>query len=262
MTDPTVPMELGDYLLELTRWHTNAEPVTTHIGLTTVTYRHRTRVPPLVTQLARADASGNGPTRTGGGFESRPAAPLEAVDALVWIDIEAARWVRDLGEDDPGDTLECVRLLSGLSASAEHCTRRHATVLKETGSLCCTWHAIERDARRWWMHARIVTGWDSPAWRPDNTCPACERRGGLRIRLEDRAGLCVECRTGWGPDDYQVLADHIRRESAQERAAAAAEPCRCVWPREQFGLNALCPRCGSSTCVNAVRSLGTRRAVV
>lgn len=253
-------MDLTDYLADLTRWHTHAEPVTTHIGLTRVTYRHKVRVPPLVAQLEQAQASGDGQARGGTGYESRPAAPLEAVDALVWIDVEAARWVRDLGEDDPGETIACVRLLAGLCASVENCGRRRGRRDRDTDAWCCTWHTIEADARRWWTHARIVTGWDSPAWRPDNTCPVCGRRGGLRIRLEERCGMCVECRESWGPDDYQVLAEHVRTESAEARRTEPPGACRCVWPREVFGLAVMCPRCGSATCVNAVRALGQRRA--
>lgn len=260
MTDQ-LHMELPDYLLELTRWHTHAEPVTTNIGLTVVRYRHRVKVPPLLLQLEAASASGAGADRGAGGFESRPAAPLEALDALAWIDDAAARWVRLLGEDDPGDTMVCMRRLAGLAASVSSCGRLHGRRDRETQAWCCTRHDLEHDARRWWTHARVVTGWDSAAWRPDNTCPECSRRGGLRIRLEFRAGMCVDCKASWGPDGYQVLADHIRRESAEDRRARAPQPCRCAWPRTAFGLDAMCPRCGSATCENAVRALGQRRQV-
>lgn len=255
------PMTLTDYLADLTGWHTHAEPVHTRVGLTNVSYRHRTKVPPLLIQLEKADASAEKGARSGAGYESRPAAPLDAVAALAWIDEQAARWVRRLGWDDPGDTMKCVRLLSGLAAGTDHCGRGRATVDRETReAVCCTRHRIEADARRWWTHARIVTGWDSPAWRPDATCPECGRRGGLRIRLEDRTGTCVECHVTWGHEDYQALADHVRAESAAERAAARPAACSCMWPRAVFDLGAMCPRCGSTTCVNAIRSLGARHA--
>ncbi len=260
MNDDQQPMTVHDYLADLTRPHMHAEPVTQTYGLTTVTTRHRTKVPPLLVQLESVDWTDSGSTRSGTGFESRPAVPLEALQALVAIDIEAARWVRDLGEDDPGDTLECVRLLNGLVASASWCGRAGARRDETTKQVtCCTRHAIEADARRWWTRARIVTGWDTPAWRPDNTCPECSVRGSLRIRLEQRSGLCVECETTWGAEDYQVLADHVRRESAEARRAAKPAPCSCAWPRAVHDLGAMCPRCGSATCVNAVRALGKRR---
>lgn len=256
-------MELADYLTELTRWHTHSEAFTVKIGNTSVTTRHRLKVPPLLLQLDAATASGDGASRGGGGFESRPAAPLEALDALAWIDDAAARWVRRLGEDDPGDTMVCMRRLAGIVATTTFCGRLSSRRDKDTGGWCCTRHELEADVRRWWTHARIVTGWDSAAWRPDNTCPECGRRGGLRVRLEQRSGVCVECKAAWGPFDhqngYQQLAAHIRAESAEERAAVAPEPCRCAWPRRRFGLEGLCPRCGSATCENAVRSLGSRR---
>lgn len=253
-------LDLNGYLHDLTRWHTHIEPVTQQVGQTKVIFRHRTKVPPLLVQLERADASGNGSARSGGGFESRPAAPLDAVDALVWIDVEAARWVRRLGEDDPGETLACLRMLGALAAAVERCHRVHAKFDKTTQAWCCVWHSIEADTRRWWLHARIVTGWDSPAWRPDATCPCCGKRGGLRVRLEERAGLCIECRESWGPSDYQVLADHVRTETMEARRLARPVACQCALPRSIEGLDSMCPRCGSASCVNAVHALGRRRA--
>lgn len=254
-------MTLVDYVADLTRWHTHAEPVTTKIGLTNVSFRHRTKVPPLLMQLERADASGQGASRSGAGFESRPAAPLEAVGALAWIDDAAARWVRRLGEDDPGDTARCVAMVGALAAGvSDRCRWAKPKRDKETRKIvCCLFHTIENDVRRWWLHARIVTGWDERPFIPDATCPECTKRGSLRIRLEDRTGTCVECHTTWGSDDYQALAEHVRSESAAAKAARQLQPCACDWPRTVFTLTAMCPRCGSAYCVNAIRALGQRR---
>jgi hypothetical protein len=71
--------------------------------------------------------------------------------------------------------------------------------------------------RHWWHQARIITGWDSPALRPHNTCPICEAHDSLRIRLD--AAMCVECRTLWeGDDQLNVLARHIRAENDDDAA--------------------------------------------
>lgn len=77
---------------------------------------------------------------------------------------------------------------------------------------CCTAHHVEADVRAWWRQARIISGWDSPTYRPRATCPVCSKRSGLRINLGAHTGVCVECRTVWEPTTIGLLAEHIRRE--------------------------------------------------
>lgn len=207
----TLALDIHDLVDELTRDHTHREPYTVRTGVTLWTKNHLTSVPSLIDQLQQATASSTGEGGAGG-YASRPAAHLESLDTLIHIDLAAGRWIRDLGEDDHHtDTKATVRQLHALHASAPTCTRAHAG----RGD-CCTAHAIEADVRRWWTQARIVTGWDSPAWRPDNTCPACTKRGTLRVRFAAQAGLCIDCRTTWGPDVIGLLADHIRLENQDE----------------------------------------------
>lgn len=200
--------DIHELIEDLTRTHTHRETYTIRDQGTTWTRGHLTTVPSLIHQLQNATTATTGATGTGG-YASRPAAHLESLDTLIHIDLEAARWVRDLGEDDPGDTTACLTRLHALHASATHCGHDHPT---HHGN-CCTRHAIETSVRRWWSHARIVTGWDSPAWRPDNTCPACDKRGTLRIRLSTEAGFCIDCRETWDPETIGLLADHIRHEN-------------------------------------------------
>lgn len=249
--------DLRGMIGDLTRARSHREHLVATVGLTTVAHSHFTRVPPLLAQLRYADWT-KGSERGGSGFESRPAASIEALDTLVSIDLEAARWVRDLGEDDPSTTIGCVSLLGGLLPSANRCKSHRGEQVD--GDWCCTWHWVEHDVRRWWTQARIVTGWDAPAWRPDNTCPSCGVRRSLRIRLAERVGFCVECRETWPSDSYQILAEHIRAESEEARAATRpVGPCLCRWPRSlTVGLAALCPRCGSASCEHAVRSTGRK----
>ena len=255
MTRPT-PMDPVDHIAELTRPHQHAERLTYKVGLTTVTRNHITRVPPLVVQLSDASPSGAGEDRGGAGYESRPAAALEALDTLIRIDLEAARWVRDLGEDDPGDTAACIRLLGSLMPSAHRCHRTKPVVV-EGKVTCCTWHAVAGDVRRWWTQARIATGLDSPAWRPDNTCPMCGVRGSLRVKLLEQVAFCTGCHDTWSEETIGLLAEHMRAEGAVERRRAVEQLCWCPvvqpsydkWPR-------LCPACGSPYCHRAAESAG------
>jgi hypothetical protein len=108
-------------------------------------------------------------------------------------------------------TIRSITMLGALHPSVAHC-RNHAGTADANGRWCCLRHELERDVRHWWHAARIVTGWDTPAFRPHNTCPVCDQRDSLRIRID--AALCVECRSIWeGADQLNVLARHIQEEN-------------------------------------------------
>jgi hypothetical protein len=191
--------DIHDHIRQLTRPHTHNERYEHNTNGTTWTSQHTTLVPALIDQLADVTATSGGEHGTGG-YKSRPAAWLEPLDTLALIDHEAAKWVRKLGEDDPADTKAVLSKLHGLHASATGEQKRD----------------IERDVRNWWTQARIISGWDSPAWRPDNTCPMCNERRALRIKLADHIGFCVECRATWEPTNIALLAEHIRAENRED----------------------------------------------
>lgn len=188
---------------------------------TLITRAHITTHPSLLDQLANGvlhmrQLEGGGTSAT-----SKPAANIEALDALARIDLAAARWVRDLGEDDPGDTAACVRKLTGLLPSASYCDSR---ILREKKPdhygnqrwqiTCCTTHAVEADIRSWWTTARVLSDWDSAAWRPRNTCPHCGERSTLRIVLLQEIATCVACEATWsGGGEIRQLAEHVREEN-------------------------------------------------
>jgi hypothetical protein len=250
-THETNGLKLVDYVRELTEQHSHAEKYSVRQGARWFPKTHHTKVPSLLNQLWSNDipsaASEEGPRP---GFASSPAARLDALDAAVRIDLEANRWITDLGERARRtDTADTIHQLHGLSASADPVTR----------------HAIERDVRRWWTQARIVTGWDSPAWTPDNTCPQCGERGTLKVKLADHIGMCTNdaCRVTWDEASIGLLADHIRAESSAERKPrVGAGPCWCPWPMPMVpDLSRLCPRCGSVRCHHALglRLLDTLR---
>lgn len=234
--------DLADIITELTTTHTHREPYTIRTTNGWETRHHTTRVPSLIQQLWDNDtpsaAAEEGPRP---GYKSKPAARLDALDTATRIDLDASAWIRDLGEDDHHtDTAACIRQLWSLAVSADDSTRRE----------------VETDIRRWWTRARIVTGWDSPAWQPDATCPSCAERGTLRIRLSDQIGMCTNdaCRAVWEPDVIGLLADHIRAESAAGRAVRdAQDSCWCPIPAPPVDdLGHLCPRCGSWACTHAL----------
>lgn len=283
-TNIDAPAEaLRDMIADLTRTRSHRERLAQRPAAAGGPTTHFTRVPPLLLQLRYADWTG-GDDRTGTGYESRPAASLEALDALIRIDLAAARWLRDLGIDDPVDTIDpetllpipatgtirCVELLGAQLPNLNRCRRSRPVIDQQTRRVtCCTWHGVDHDVRRWWTQARITTGWDAAAWVPDNTCPSCGERRKMRVRLAERIGFCVECHETWtasGEPGYQVLADHIRLESelAATRVRLPVGPCSCPWPRpaeavaEQYRLAGLCPRCGSASCRHAVRSPGRK----
>lgn len=198
-----IPLDIHDHVEQLTRHHTHREPYSHRNGAQLSIFTHLTMVPPLIDQLDEAETGKKGDVGGGAGYTSRPAASIEAIDTLMFIDDEAARWVRKLGEDDPGDTKACIIRVHALHASQDGPTKGD----------------IERSVKRWWSQARITSGWDSPAWRPDNTCPVCEQRRSLRIKLGDQMGFCVECRSMWSPEEIGLLADWIRLENAEDTEA-------------------------------------------
>lgn len=212
-TDLGQRLDMHDLITELTKRHVHREKYTVRENGTWWTKDHVTRVPALIEQLQTGTPTGTGDGALKG-FESRPAAWLECIDTLVRIDLECSRWVKDLGEDDDEiDTAKLLRKLYGLYPSAPKCRRTHP------GTDCCSRHAIEADVRRWWLQARIITGWETSAWRPANTCPACSARGKLRVRFSPQGAFCVECRTTWDELTIGLLAEHIRTENADLETA-------------------------------------------
>ena len=258
-------LTLQDYVTELctpvthrehyTRQQHNNDGTTTWIG-----GDHTTHNAALITQLWDAvEASGSSEKGARAAFVSKPTARIEALDAGVRIDLAASRWVRDLGEDDPQDTIGCILRLNGLAASTHNC--RHKPKRNKSGTItCCTFHAIESDVRSWWVQARILTGWDQPAWQPDNTCPLCGIKGGLRVRVEEKLATCTKCHESWDDTTIGLLADHIRHESTSREPVSSTKPwCWCPWPQELVIARAgTCPDCGSWYCDKALDQIVTK----
>ncbi|WP_067428496.1 DUF7341 domain-containing protein [Nocardioides jensenii] len=234
MTQDQAP-DVHTMFAELTQPHSHREPYVVRRGGTTWTQHHVTRVPALVMQLLEATPAGSG-DQAGTGGHSRPAIRIEALDTVMLIDDEVSRWIERLGSNTPADvwdvendrpvkgsgTLRALRHLHGLHASAPIC--QPGLRGGRTGSAwCCLTHRLEHDLSGWWHQARIVSGWDTPAFRPFAACPICEAVNSLRVKLTAQTALCVECRALWDPTTIGMLAEHIREAKANDTPAPQVE---------------------------------------
>lgn len=197
--------DIHDIHEELTRPHTHRERYERTERGTSWQKDHVTLVPALIDQLASASNTQDG-ANGAGGYKSRPAAWLEPLDILAHIDERARNWIYKLtGDTNPRrDTKGCVSKLHGIHASQDAHTQS----------------AIDRDMRTWWIQARLATGWDKRAWRPDNSCPVCTERRTIRVHLEDKMAFCADCKATWDSDNIGLLAEHIRSENAEDEGAA------------------------------------------
>lgn len=183
---------------------------------------HRTVEPPLLVQL-RESVSPSSSAEAGASrpASSRPAARLDAIDTANRIDHQASTWLSSVvvvGLDSIGRVRRAASLLPGL----ENCNRNRPARDAQNQIVCCKAHQLEHDITRWWTWARVVTGWDAPAWQPDSTCPLCGTRGSIRIRLDLGRATCIndQCRETWDDTNLGLLAEHIRRENNDTEEAS------------------------------------------
>ena len=170
--------------------------------------RRRIEIPSLLDQLQAAYVSSSS-DQTGSGFASKPAARIDAIDVLMRIDTEAGNWVDQLGHLITNDPRDNLRWLNDRAAKL--------TDLEQLHWLAC-------DVRGWATWAKVVTGWETPAFRPNNTCPLCAQRGGLRVRVGDGEahGMCVHCGEHWTAETVALLAEHIRYENREDEIGEAS----------------------------------------
>lgn len=162
--------------------------------------------PPLLEQLQQTVTTStlNGDMFTGSAG-SKPPSRLDAIALLQRI----AKQSREIA-----DTIRLRRTrdltdrLSAISGAAPDQTQEDRT-----------W--IATLARGWVISARIITGWESPPFAPDVPCPNidCERRGTLRIRLEDASGACIECGVHWTPETVTQLGTYVKWATDHLRGA-------------------------------------------
>lgn len=212
--EPGVPADTHDYVTELVDPTNHYEPrhtrqVNADGSSTIITTRHRVTAPPLLEQLATAIYS-TAAEEGRRAFGSKPSARVDALDALQRIESGVESWLKRLGLDIPTrptrEGTEALNVPQGLRRAAAHAPEE-----------------IRADVRSWWSMARTVTGWDQPAWKPDNSCPLCNVRGGLRIRRDATSATCVECWETWDVETIGLLAEHIRTENDEDDPATEPE---------------------------------------
>jgi hypothetical protein len=191
------------------------------------TLRHVVPVASLVDQLLAlgSDMRGSG-SQSGSVPHSRPALPIAPHDLVREMHRDSAEWIRGyFREKAPSDrwdgtqtvrgsgTKARLRSLHGLMPQAENCGRIRARFDKDREAWCCAWHHIEHDLAGWWHRSRVLLGWDPGALRPHNTCPACERKGGLVLNPETEHGTCTRCPATFAGEDWDLLVLRIRLEN-------------------------------------------------
>ena len=188
---------------ELTLPRKHREPYTyQNDSGTWITDRHTTDVPSLLDQL-EATIPGRVGDATSRSFSSKTPGRDDALDVLALIDTEAWRWCQHAGLTSRG-TAGNVRALIGI-----------ATTLDQDNLTDLRWNASS-----WVGMARVVTGWDKPAFSPvENTCPLCEQKGGLRIRVTfgfdftDANAACLNCHEHWDNTTIHLLGRHVQWEN-------------------------------------------------
>jgi hypothetical protein len=205
----TPELDIHDHIRELTTEHSHREPYV--LDGETRQLHHWTKVPALVVQLEGArDVLGSEGEQGGRGAPtSKPATRLEAIDMLALIRRESNAWLLELGlTATPPDTINRLNRLHGLYPSTQGEVRSR----------------LEGDVKSWWHQARIVTGWDMPAFKPTGArCPVCETTNTLRVKVD--GALCVEakCRTRWDATEVGLLGEHVRTEMERIAAEKASE---------------------------------------
>lgn len=184
--------------------------------LTLVIHKHPTRHPSLLDQLGEAVEQSTSAEDGKRAFGSKPTARLEAVDKLLQIDAAAAMWLNVRLGRPLRPTIAAN--LRGLVGEATRIPRHEQL------------EALGRDVHRWLVWAQVVTGWDSPPWKPNVACPVCDEKGTLRVRLVRKTALCTDCNETWDEATIGLLADHCRdtdRDVARVLVEHWAECCWC-----------------------------------
>ena len=204
LPDDIKTWKLHDYVAALCDHVRHGEPREVELGTVTgsttkYTVRHITVSAPLILQLQHAAATSRGMDNGNRVFGSSPSAALDALALAMDIENNVHRALRrDHGivnsYDDYPETISAVRHLGSLTVDPKSDNARMI--------------------RSWWAGARVITGWDRAAFKPNNTCPLCGMRGSLRIKYP--TGFCVECREHWDEETIGLLVEHIRAENHED----------------------------------------------
>lgn len=194
---------ISDLIGQLIRPRKHTTTLPTSDGTTNT---HTSHHPPLLDELESNTTTAKvGVERYHSAPKSKPAGRLDAVALLHRIDKEADQIATVISSRRIGTLRDRLSSISGTIADQDHITNKWAHQLI-TG---------------WVIAAKVITGWDTVPFTPDVPCPnvECERRGTIRIRVEDQVALCIECATHWTPDDILQLGQYVAWASEHLRGA-------------------------------------------
>lgn len=161
--------------------------------------------PSLIRQLELAVA-GSSAGVSSSGYGSRPVVSVPAVDALGMMHREAIIWLRSRFR---------VAVSSDTAANLVTLAGRVQDLDEHQLS------TLDGDVLRWWGRARIVTTWDSPPLKPHVPCMACEKRGGLRVKVDRMVAVCLDCGATWDSRTIGILGSHVQLAMADQIEVAA-----------------------------------------
>lgn len=173
--------------------------------------KFRDHVEPFPSLLDQVAAAANPGTSEPGAGEhaSRPPADLEAVACQAAIAIGAIKWAWRLGLDVRSTTASNLRALVGATMTSD----QRADLLREL--------------RAWVAWAETVTKWRNPPYAPTAPCPLlteadepCNARGTLRVRLDTKTAVCLQCKGTWDETNIGLLGEHVRSWKASSEAEA------------------------------------------
>lgn len=189
---------------------------TTHIegyvivrGAQHIARAHRVHTPGLLQQMREQihDATER-PDERGGknSLGSKPPTNLDVIDRLAAITRGVQEW-------------RGIRQLPHLETELRHLVGDAANHFDLDEQ-----QRLAHDTDRWVTWARIVTGWDTPPFRPHVPCPDCGDRA-LRIHLGDANAYCAHCGTTWDRATLGILAARITAADQQELTERVS-PCQ------------------------------------
>lgn len=188
---------------ELVSPRRNEERFTRETGHGLVAKRYVVHVASLLDQLGYGLTLSSRLDRNDAGHpipSSRPSANVEALDQLVEIERDSLRILTYIGGTDRRDLVANLRALVGLTANKDEDVQRDVAYF----------------ARIWLSRAKVFMTWEVEPWRPDNSCPLCEQKRSLRIRIisnSEMHAVCVSCGEVWTPESIGLLAEHMRWEN-------------------------------------------------
>lgn len=174
---------------------------------------HVVTMPGLIQQLREMTEPGSGEEGPGVRAipDSRPPLAIDAVSLLAAIEYGAAKRCLDLRVAVRDSAESNIRALVGHARQMDHDPLR----------------VVLAELRSWRTQAEVICRWRTGAVELIAPCPAllddgrvCGARGSLLANPDTHAARCVTCGTEWAPDQFELLAGHVRRHRDATRAEA------------------------------------------